>query len=146
VKPTQTELELRRHLASARLDPDHLQPWPAWKVFKDFLHREVDAVYDAASFQYDPSDSEDATEVPAMFWVRQFTERDPDTNEDELVGSLTVEFLYPPGTVPPHEDAEVWTLDFPDLEQWSSTVEGTAQFQDAVSREPTSTRVYYEEA
>jgi hypothetical protein len=148
MKLTQTEVELRRQLVSARLDPDILDPWPAWKIFREFLHREVEDTHDAVSFQYNASDNDEAesdSEPPTMFWVRQFTERDAVTGEDELVGSLIVEFQYDPDTMPPHDDAEVWSLDYPDLEQWSSVVEGLPQFQDAINREPAATRVHFEE-
>lgn len=145
MKLTQTEVELRRQLVSARLDPDQLQPWPAWKIFRAFVHREVEDIYDAVSFQYIASDDEAESESPTMFWVRQFTERNAATGEDELVGSLIVEFQYAPDTVPPNDDAEVWSLDYPDLEQWSSVVEGLPQFQDAINREPALTRVHFEE-
>jgi hypothetical protein len=145
VKLIQTEVELRRQLVSARLDPDQLQPWPAWKIFREFLHREVEDMYDAVSFQYVASDDEVEAAPPTMFWVRQFTRRDPVTDEDELVGSLIVEFQYDPDAIPLHDDAEVWSLDYPDLEQWSSVVEGLPQFQDAVNREPVMTRVHFEE-
>lgn len=141
---SQTEVELRRQLVSARLDPDQLEPWAAWKIFREFLHREVDDVYDAASFQYLAANDEVDLEPPTMFWVRQFTERSAETGEDELVGSLIVEFQYDPDVIPHHEDADVWSLDYPDLEQWSSVVEGLPQFQDAVNREPTVTRVHFE--
>ena len=73
MKLPQTEVELRRQLVSARLDPDQLDPWAAWKIFREFLHREVDDVYDAASFQYIAASDEAETEPPTMFWVRQFT-------------------------------------------------------------------------
>ena len=145
MKLPQTEVELRRQLVSARLDPDQLEPRAAWKIFREFLHREVDDVYDAASFQYIAANDEDDSEPPTMFLVRQFTERSAETGEDELVGSLIVEFQYDPDATPPHKDAEVWSLDYPDLEQWSSVVEGLPQFQDAVNREPTGTRVHFEE-
>ena len=145
MKLPQTEVELRRLLVSARLDPDQLEPWAAWKIFREFLHREVEDVYDAASFQYIAANDEIESEPPTMFWVRQFTERSAETGDDELVGSLIVEFQYDPDTMPDHDDAEVWSLDYPDLEQWSSVVEGLPQFQDAVNREPTGTRVHFEE-
>lgn len=145
MKLIQTEVELRRQLVSARLDPDQLQPWPAWKIFREFLHREVEDMYDAVSFQYVASDDEVEAAPPTMFWVRQFTQRDPVTDEDELVGSLIVEFQYDPDAIPLHDDTEVWSLDYPDLEQWSSVVEGLPQFQDAVNHEPVMTRVHFEE-
>jgi hypothetical protein len=142
----QTALELRRQLVSARLDPDRLQPWPAWKVFKDFARREVGDVYDVVSFQFSVSDTESGAEAPTMFWVRQFTERHPDSEEDELLGSLIVEFQYGPLDLRSQDDAEIWSLDFPDLDQWASVVEGLPQFQDALNGQPTLTSVYYEEA
>jgi len=146
MKLTQAEVELRRQLVSARLDPDILDPWPAWKIFREFLHREVEDVYDAVSFQYNAANDEPDSEPPTMFWVRQFTERDADTGEDELVGSLVVEFQYEPDAIPAHDDAEIWSLDFSDLEEWSSVVEGLPQFQDAMNGQPALTRIHFEEA
>jgi hypothetical protein len=40
---------------------------------------------------------------------------------------------------------ELWTLDFPTLEEWASVVEGTACFQEAMARQPLFTEVYYDE-
>ena len=34
---TDSEAELHRQLIAAGLDPEHLEPWEAWKAFKRFL-------------------------------------------------------------------------------------------------------------
>jgi hypothetical protein len=55
MKVAHSEATLARTLPEAGLDLERLTPWPAWKVFKAFLHQEVDGVYDPASFQIIPA-------------------------------------------------------------------------------------------
>ena len=132
-----TRRQLCEHLSSLALDPEHLDPWLGWKAFKEFLKREVADVYDAAAVQFLPEG-----DGGSMFFVRQFTERanQDDDAPDVLVGCLIVQLQYEAQHVP--ED-EVWTLDYPTLEEWASVVEGLPAFQDLVNRIPTYTDVYY---
>ena len=138
--------ELRRTLEAAGLNRTRLDPWEAWRVFKAFLHREVEGSHDAASVQWGvfPNDALSEDEA-SLLLVRQFSERVDADGEDELVGRIVVELCYAASLLQGLEPLEVWTHDFPSLEEWAAVVEGTPQFQECMARLPTSTDIYYEE-
>jgi hypothetical protein len=138
--------ELRQALTASGLNLSHLDPWEAWRGFKTFLHREVEGSHDAASVQWgvfskDAINHEEAT----LLLVRQFTERAELDGEDELVGRIVVELCYSPEGFRTDEPLEVWTHDYPTLEEWASVVEGAPQFQACMAGVPTATDVYYDE-
>ncbi len=133
-----TRRAFREHLAKLFLDPEALDPWSGWRAFKDFLRMEVEHVYDAAAVQFQLEG-----DGPSMFFVRQFTQRatSSDDAEDVLLGRLIVEFRYPAHQL---QEQEIWTLDYPSLEEWASVVEGEPTFQTLVNLTPTATEVYYD--
>jgi hypothetical protein len=138
MKPLQSRERFRSLLEDLRLDPEHLDPWSGWKAFKEFLKQEVEGPYDAAAVQVQPVD--DGT---AMFFVRQFTEREDTSSDaaDVLVGRLIVEFRFQGRQL---AEEELWTLDYRTLEEWATVVEGGPSFQALVGRDPVYTDVYYE--
>ena len=138
--------ELCLALEEGGLDPSHLDPWLAWKVFKRFLHREVEGCHDAASVQWGifPNDALGEDEA-SLLLVRQFSERISPDGDDELVGRVMIEFCYPAVPLQRLAPLEIWTHDFPSLEEWAAVVEGAPQFQECVARQPASTWVCYDE-
>lgn len=138
MRPLDTRRTFREYLTSQSLDPDHLDPWSGWQAFKGFLRHEVGGVYDAAAIQFQPE-----TDGGSMFFVRQFTEReDKSTDADDvLLGRLIVEFQYDALQV---SEEEIWTLDYPTLEDWASVVEGGSTFQALMNLPPSFTDVYYD--
>ncbi len=138
MKPLETRQRFREQLTELRLDPDHLDPWAGWRAFKEFLKQEVEGPYDAASVQVQPED--DAT---SMFFVRQFSQREGRSSDgdDVLLGRLIVELQYDSSPLP---EQEVWTLDYPTLEEWAAVVEGEPWFQVLINRKPTFTDIYYD--
>lgn len=140
--PTTAEPALLRELAAARLSPTSLDPWEAWKVFKAHLRTPVAGVNDAASFQCGRFD-DDGGEAFYVTFVRQFSHYEGEG--DEPVRRVVLEFRYPLGQVRPELTADVWTHDFPTLEEFASIVEGLPQFQSAMSSLPSATDVYGEE-
>ena len=142
--PTQAEQELVTRLTTAGLSPEALDPWEAWKVFKKYLHSEVQDVYDAASFQCGsfPDDQGEGESFYATF-VRQFSRLEG--KEEAPIRRVVMEFRYGLDQVRPGEPAEVWTHDFPTLEEFASVVESLPQFQAAISTAPELTEVYGEE-
>jgi hypothetical protein len=138
MKPLETRRRFRAQLDMLRLDPDHLDPWSGWRAFKEFLKQEVEGSYDAASVQVRPED--DAT---SMFFMRQFTRREDGSSDaaDVLLGRLIVELQYDSRQL---AEQEVWTLDYPGLEEWAAVVEGERWFQALINQEPTFTDVYYD--
>ncbi len=135
-------LELQQRLEGAGLDPAHLDPWEAWKVFKQWLCVPVPGVeYDAASVQtYKASEAGDAA---TMFLVRQFTCREGPT--DRLIGRVVVEFEYAPEMHADLPETAVWTHDFPSLAEFAAVVEAQVPFQHACNARPTASDVYWDE-
>src|SRR5574341_86739 len=134
------ETELLRRLKAARLAPEALDPWEAWKVFKEFLAVPLlEDAYDAASFQCGVDTEVENPEAFAIF-TRQFSRRHGKT--DELVGRVVVELRYDPLAVPWKGSAEVRSHDFPTLGEFASVVEGLPEFQGVVSRRPRESEVY----
>jgi hypothetical protein len=140
MKPLEARSALRAKLVDQALDPELLDPWPAWRVFKQFLRDvEVEGVYDAAAVIVEPE--EDGT---TLFLVRQFSIWEDgeyeDESEDVPAGRVVVEFRYEACQLP---ENEVWTLDYPTLEEWASVVEGALAFQTLINRTPRFTDVYF---
>ena len=140
MKPLEARNSLRARLVANALDPELLDPWPTWRVFKQFLREvEVDGVYDAAAVIVEPDET-----GTTLFLVRQFSiwedGEDEDESEDVPAGQIVVEFRYEACQLPEHE---VWTLDYPTLEEWASVVEGVPAFQTLINRAPGFTDVYF---
>src|SRR5688572_1519918 len=73
---------LVRRLEAAGLNPNSLDPWETWRIFKEFLNAPMTlGGYDSASFQW--TGEVEADDEPAAFFVRQFTRRSG--TEDVLV-------------------------------------------------------------
>jgi len=142
--PTQAEPELVSRLTAAGLSTEALDPWEAWKVFKRYLHAEVDGVYDAASFQCGPF-PDDGGEGESFYvtFVRQFSHLEG--KEEAPLRRIVLELRYDLDQIQPGVPAELWTHDFPTLEEFASVVEGLPQFQAAISVTPNQTDVYGEE-
>lgn len=134
------EAELLRRLRAARLDPEALDPWEAWKVFKSFLAVPLlEDAYDAASFQCGMDTAVEDPEAFAIF-ARQFSRRHGKT--DELVGRVVVELRYDPLQVPWKGSTELWSHDFPTLGEFTAVVEGLSEFQGVVNLQPRDSEVY----
>jgi hypothetical protein len=142
--PTQAEQELITRLTAAGLSPEALDPREAWKVFKQYLHTEVQGVYDAASFQCGPfpDDGGEGESFYAKF-VRQFSRLE--RKEEAPVRQIVMELCYGPDQIQLSVPAELWTHDFPTLENFASVVEGLPQFQAAMSAAPKHSKVYGKE-
>ena len=131
----------------AGLSATRLDPWSAWKLFKRFVHRELEDAYDTAAFQFVRFELEPDGGYLAAFLVWQFTERDwgpGHHGEDELVGRLVIELQYPVPERLALPDLELWSMDFPTLEEWATVVEGLPQFQEVINREPIGSSVSYD--
>ena len=139
--------ELRATFAASAQAPEALVPWTAWRTFKQFLQREVEDGYDAASVQWGHFPTPDGTgEEAVLYLVRQFSERaDPDAEADELLGRVVVELRFRPQVMAAGAAGDLWTLDFPSLAEWASVVEGTGAFQDAMAAQPMATELYFDQ-
>jgi hypothetical protein len=141
--PTQAEPELVKALHQASLRPEALDPWEAWKVFKAYLRTEVEGVYDAAAVQCGRFEDDGGGESFYALMVRQFSQWEGRT--DAPIRRVVLELRYDVGQIQPAVAGEVWTNDFPSLEEFGSVVEGLPQFQAAMSARPKHTEVYGEE-
>lgn len=125
---------------------DRLDPWEAWRDFKAFLQREVEDARDVGSMQFLPLDpDDDEADEACLFLVRQFSERTPGTGADEPIGRVVLELRFAATHFQALQATDLWTLDFPTLEEWASVVEGQPAFQEAMARTPLFTEVYYED-
>jgi len=140
--PAQSEGVLLKRLTKAELNPDALDLWEGWRVFKAFCAQEVEGVYDAASFQSGRFEVEEGGERICASIIRQFSERDGD--RDEGVRRVVMAFEYSPESAV-DASAEVWTHDFESFAEFASVVEGLGQFQSLLNRQPLRTEVYSEE-
>jgi hypothetical protein len=141
--PAQAERELHRRLEGVGLSPDALDPWEAWKTFKAYLRTVAEGVYDAAAFQCGQFEDDGGGESFYCLLVRQFSQREGQA--DAPVRRVVLELRYDVGQVNPGGPAEVWTHDFPSLEEFGTVVEGLPQFQGAMNARPKHTEVYSEE-
>lgn len=139
---TTAEAELSAALERAGLDPAALDPWQAWKGFKAFLRRELEGGYDAAGVQI-AKDESDPTRCSLSF-IRQLSARDVG-GYDAPFWSLVVEFHYHSSAFLPLDEVDVWTLDYPTLEEFASVVEGMPAFQAAVAATPIFSEVFAED-
>jgi hypothetical protein len=142
MKLIDAEPTLRRMLAEARLDPDALEPWNAWKVFKAFLRIPADCDEDAASFQsgFDEEKSEESPFYVEL--VRQFSAVEDE--REELIGRVVVELVYAPAGFAHVPASDAWSYDFPSLTEFAQHVEGTAVFQAAINQPVFESAVYAE--
>lgn len=137
---------LRQSLEAAGYSMDQLEPWEAWKAFKEWLRLEIVDGLDTASVQFLPQDpDDDPGDEAVLAFVRQFTQRQDCGEADELIGRVVLELRYPAAKLSAHAPFETWSLDFPLLEEWVSVVEGIPGFQHAMSLTPLFTDVFYED-
>ncbi len=131
---------------AAQLSLAHLAPWTTWKLFKHFIQHELEDAYETAAFQFARFDDDPEDPYLAVFYVWQFTERNPsEEGEDEFLGRMVVEFRYAaePRLLLP--DTETWSMDFHSAAEWAAVVEGLPQFQEAIGHEPLSTQVHFDQ-
>jgi len=119
-----------------------LDPWLAWKAFKEYLAVPVtEDVYDAASFQCWIDRYQSEEELRAVL-VRQFSRRSGTV--DTIAGRVVLEFRYPLSVVTGMKEVDVWTHDYPTLTDFAVVVEGLEEFQRLMNVTPTATDVYGE--
>jgi len=137
------EAQLTRLLTDAKLVPDHLEPWPAWKVFKAFMQLPVDCESDAASFQCSAEQDEAGEAHFFVEFIRQcsVTER----GEDSPVAGVGIELFYDLEQFPATDDQQVWSYDFPSFAAFAAHVEGLAEFQAAMNERPSRTELWLRE-
>jgi hypothetical protein len=136
--------QLSRMYQECGLDPETLDPWPAWKVFKAFLRTPVEAPDEGASVQYGIFEDDGEPFFFRLYWVRQFTELDAD-HEEVPLRRIVTELALEPERFWWTPDGEVWSYDFPSLSDFIAHVETDPKFQAAMNAPLASSQVYAEE-
>jgi hypothetical protein len=147
---------LIRALSLAGLDPDRLEPWPAWKVFKSHLREAVTEGEDAAYVSFGVDRQRDG--FCHLILVRQLATWEPkllsrtphldDQGEGKdlnVVREVIIDLAYEALAFDIDPGQELATGDFATLEDFFATVESRADFQRAMSVECIGSLVYEEE-
>ena len=147
---------LLRALRGGGLDPDRLDPWPAWKAFKERLRQAPLPAEHAAYVGFGVDRQGDA------FWhltfVLQLAAWEPkltgptahlddqgDTPELNVVREIVIDLAYESLVASPNP-RELASGDFGTLDDFIAAVESEPVFQDAMAAECVGSLVYEEEA
>lgn len=136
---TDSEAELHRQLIAAGLDPEHLEPWEAWKAFKRFLATPMAIDDEGISVQCRREEADEGEFMVYLQWIRQFAAVEAGT--DVPVRYVGIEFGYRPSELPFDGHIELWSYDFPALADFAANVEGLAVFQRALNVTPVFTEL-----
>ena len=138
-------LDRFRHLCTeAGLDPDHLSPGPAWKVFTAFMQEPVDVMLDGASFQCGPADGAEHTDAFAAF-VRLFSDSAAEEDEEELLEAIVTEFDFAPEPGRITRAVEAHSHEFASIGEFVRHVEALPEFRAILSLEPLRSEIYTQE-
>jgi hypothetical protein len=141
---------LLTELEAAGLDPERLDPWQAWKVFKRFLAEPVEDALDAACIQVDSFTDPDGETRDYLYCVRQFSDVHADNSAagevtEGALRRIVLALGYAPEGTVADERHEVWTQDYPSKAAFAAAVEAAEAFQRAMAASPVRTSVYGEE-
>jgi hypothetical protein len=133
---------LEQHLRAAGLDPDRLDPWPAWKVFKAYARQPVECDADILYVQLGLRDPTD--DLLHVTFIRHLEMR---TEEGELepVREIVCDLGYAPEPEAPDTELELSSAAFNRLEDFFAAIEGRSDFQRAMATEPAGSLVSWSE-
>lgn len=149
----------RRALAERRLDPEHLDPWEAWKAFKVFVRSvewaDSEVIFVGLGIEHPDDQFWHLTFVrelervrsalpPAPLLREEDFEREPP--EPEPLWDIVCDFSYPRSAKFSTTRSEYASVDYSTLQEFVAAVEADSTFQAAVATEPVSSTVYEEEA
>jgi hypothetical protein len=133
---------LEQQLRAAGLDPDRLDPWPAWQVFKAYARQPVDCDADILYVQLGLSDPTD--DLLHVTFIRHL-EMSTDEGELEPVREIVCDLGYAPRPETPDTELELSSAAFDRLEDFFATIEGRSDFQQAMATEPEGSLVSWSE-
>jgi len=140
---SEVETEFLSMLERQGQDPEHLDPWDAWKVFKSFLQRPIDCEDDSASFQARQAMGIDGNRRYYVSFIRQLAVLEdgrtiPIRHVVVEIGFNIARFV---NTVP----LTLWSDDFPTIEGFIYAVEGIDEFLNAMGAPIEESDVFVEE-
>lgn len=133
---------LEQQLRAAGLDPDRLDPWPAWQVFKAYARQPVDCDADILYVQLSLSDPTD--DLLHVTFIRHL-EMSTEEGELEPVREIVCDLGYAPRPGAPDTELELSSAAFDRLEDFFATIEGRSDFQQAMATEPEGSLVSWSE-
>jgi hypothetical protein len=134
---------LSRMLADAKLVPDRLDPWQAWKVFKAFMQLPVECEGDAASFQCSYDQDEAGGERFFVEFIRQCSATE-DGGDTPVIG-VGIELTFAPERILATDDHQIWSYDYESLAAFAAHVESLPEFQAAMNEPPLASDVWMRE-
>ena len=129
-------------MRAAGLDPDRLEPWEAWRVFKAYAR--IPAACDGEAIFVQIGIRDPADEFLHLTFVRQLALADAD-GELEAVREVICDLGYDVAPGVPDSGAELMDADFPDFAAFVAAVEARPDFQAAMVREPAGSLVTWSE-
>ena len=131
MRPLEAEAYLETMLERAGLDPDHLDLWEAWKVFKEFVKAPVAADGEGVCFFAWQDEGEEGRRVHLQI-LRQFTAIEGE--ESVPIRNAGLGLIYDPAGFDLTEEVEFWSYDFPTFADFAAHVERSPFFQSAAAR------------
>lgn len=139
MRTIEVEARLTTMLEEAALDPAHLDVWEAWKVFKAFVREPVEADDEGITAQATRVTTTDGLDLVYLNFIRQFTT--VEETEDTPVGYVGLELAYEWSDLKLAQDIELWSYDFPQLEDFMAQVEQLPIFHQAAALRPLESEV-----
>jgi hypothetical protein len=144
-------------LRSAGLDPDRLEPWPAWKEFKELLRHPTLPAEHAAYVGFGIDRQGDGFwhltfVLQLAAWEAKLTgptahlDDQGDSPELNVVREIILDLAYELPDASQVHPQELASGDFGTLGDFIAAVESQASFQDAMAAECIGSLVYEEEA
>ena len=143
MKVIDCQTALSQMLADAKLVPDRLDPWQAWKVFKAFMQQPVECEGDAASFQCSVDQDENGEDHFFVQFIRQCSATED--GEDIPVVGIGIEFAFAAERFAATDDHQVWSYDHGSLAAFASQVESLPEFQAAMNEQPLRSEIWMRE-
>jgi hypothetical protein len=133
---------LEQQLRAAGLDPDRLDPWPTWKVFKAYARQPARCDADILYVQLGLRDPED--ELLHVTFIRHLEISDAE-GELEPVREIVCDLGYDPVPEAPDAEVEFSSAAFASLEDFFAAIEARSVFQHAMATEPAGSLVSWSE-
>jgi hypothetical protein len=133
---------LEEQLRASGLDPDRLEPWLAWKVFKTYARRPVACDADILYVQVGLADPGD--DLLHVTFIRHL-ELATDEGDLEPVREIVCDLGYEPTPGAPDAEVELSSAEFASLEDFFAAIEARNDFQRAMSMEPAGSVVSWSE-